>query len=482
MGYMTTTISPDEQSATDAGTLAALADQLDRQSSLRDGWTISIFVFAALALIASVLAVAIGVNKERPAAARSIGASATAVPATAMVHLSEFKVEPGTVSVATGGTLQVMNLGTTAHNLAVEGTKLATPMIAGGGEGTLALGDLKAGTYVLFCQVAGHRQSGMKATLNVVAGGGAGVSAAKAKSATAGPAAGMSADEMDTVMAKSIKAFPAATKGVGAQALAPTILADGTKQFSLTSKIVQWEVEPGKMVEAWTFNGTVPGPTLRVEPGDKVKVVLKNELPESTAIHFHGLITPNAMDGVPEITQPPVKPGQTFTYTFTAQATPAVGMYHSHQDAVKQVPNGLAGAFLVGHEPVPNGVSVSQEQIMMLNDAGTIGLSLNGKSFPATAPIVANLGDWVEVHYMNEGQMAHPMHLHGMAQTVIAKDGYPLPQAYDADTILVGPGERYTVLVHADTPGTWAWHCHILSHAESDQGMFGMVTAMIVKA
>jgi manganese oxidase len=73
------------------------------------------------------------------------------------------------------------------------------------------------------------------------------------------------------------------------------------------------------------------------------------------------------------------------------------------------------------------------------------------------------------------------MHLHGMAQRVIAKDGYPVPQPYDADTILVAPGERYTVLVHADTPGVWAWHCHILTHAESEKGMFGMVTAMIVK-
>ena len=78
--------------------------------------------------------------------------------------------------------------------------------------------------------------------------------------------------------------------------------------------------------------------------------------------------------------------------------------------------------------------------------------------------------------------MVHPMHLHGLAQKVIAKDGYPVPQSYDADTILVGPGERYTVLVHADNLGVWAWHCHILSHAEREDGMFGMVTAMVVKA
>ena len=68
-----------------------------------------------------------------------------------------------------------------------------------------------------------------------------------------------------------------------------------------------------------------------------------------------------------------------------------------------------------------------------------------------------------------------------MAQLVIAKDGYPVPTPYEADTIPVAPGERYTVLVHATIAGTWAWHCHILSHAENDQGMFGMVTAMVVK-
>ena len=82
---------------------------------------------------------------------------------------------------------------------------------------------------------------------------------------------------------------------------------------------------------------------------------------------------------------------------------------------------------------------------MMLNDTGTIGFSLNGKSFPATAPIVAKLGDWVEVHYMNEGVMAHPMHLHGLAQHVIAKDGFPLAQPYDADTVTVAPGARPVV-------------------------------------
>jgi FtsP/CotA-like multicopper oxidase with cupredoxin domain len=187
------------------------------------------------------------------------------------------------------------------------------------------------------------------------------------------------------------------------------------------------------------------------------------------------------MDGVTDVTQDPVKPGADFVYEFTAQSTPAVGMYHSHHNAVEQVPDGLAGAFLIGEQPVPAGVTVSQQQVMILDDSGTIGYALNGKSFPATAPIAAALGDWVEVQYMNEGSQIHPMHLHGMAQMVIAKDGYPLANPQLEDTITVAPGERYTVLVHATEPGVWVWHCHILPHAENDQGMFGMVTALIVK-
>ena len=91
----------------------------------------------------------------------------------------------------------------------------------------------------------------------------------------------------------------------------------------------------------------------------------------------------------------------------------------------------------------------------------------------------------MEIHYLNEGQQIHPMHLHGLPQLVIAKDGNPLPAPYLADTVNVGPGERYTVLVKptADPAGAWAWHCPILSHAEhADETTFGMVTTFIVKA
>jgi FtsP/CotA-like multicopper oxidase with cupredoxin domain len=94
---------------------------------------------------------------------------------------------------------------------------------------------------------------------------------------------------------------------------------------------------------------------------------------------------------------------------------------------------------------------------MFLNDAGNIGLTLNGKSFPATAPIKTKLGDWIQIDYFNEGLPVHPMHLHGVPQLVIAKDGFPASTPYFADTVLVSPGERYSVLVHATNPGVWAF-------------------------
>ena len=82
---------------------------------------------------------------------------------------------------------------------------------------------------------------------------------------------------------------------------------------------------------------------------------------------------------------------------------------------------------------------------------------------------------------MNEGQMGHPFHLHGLTYEVCARDGYILPQPFRCDTINVAPGERWDVIVVADNPGVWAFHCHILSHVEGSKGMFGMVTALIVE-
>src|SRR5688572_6688925 len=152
-------------------------------------------------------------------------------------------------------------------------------------------------------------------------------------------------DQMDAMHEKGIKAFPAKTAVWGNQLLQPRI-DKGVKVYDLTAKVVQWETEPGKFVTGWAYNGMVPGPQIRVREGERVRVTLKNELPESTSIHFHGLEIPIDQDGVPFITQPPIKPGASYTYEFTV---PNAGshMYHSHHNAAKQVLLGLLGAFIV---------------------------------------------------------------------------------------------------------------------------------------
>jgi FtsP/CotA-like multicopper oxidase with cupredoxin domain len=286
------------------------------------------------------------------------------------------------------------------------------------------------------------------------------------------------ADQMDAHHEAGVKAFPAKTEGKGNQVMAPTMVA-GVKVFELTASEISWETKPGTRVTAWAYNNQIPGPQIRVKEGERVRVVLHNKLSESTAIHFHGLEIPNDQDGVPFITQPPVKPGESYTYEFTVPNSGS-HMYHSHHNAAMQVGKGLLGAFVVEPRDARREPKVAVDYVMILND-GAHGFTLNGKEFPATEPVVCKRGDTVRLRFMNEGMMIHPMHLHGMHMTVIAKDGWPQPMPWKCDTINVAPGERWDVLVNATNPGTWAFHCHILTHAESANGMFGMVTVMVVE-
>jgi FtsP/CotA-like multicopper oxidase with cupredoxin domain len=444
-------------------------------------------IFGVIAVMCLALAIAlVTVGNDGSGAASTVGA-----PLTAHVGLSEFKIDPASLEVAKGGALHVQNDGSVAHNLSVVGTDLRTPDISSGQASELDVSSLAPGDYQVVCLIPGHADAGMKADLEVVDEG----------AVAAGPTTtmamdhsgdGMDYEQMTKDMVASMTAFPAETQGAGNEVLQPTeVRPDGTKVFDLDAKIVDWEVSPGKTVKAWTYNGTVPAPTIRIAVGDHVLFRLKNDLPVGTDLHLHGLNVDNQFDGVAPLTQKLIEPGDSFTYEYTADEV-AVAMYHPHFMSQIGMPNGMFGAIFVGDEPLPAGrtiggkavpadVQVTQQIPMVLNDSGVIGYSLNGKSFPATAPIVATTGDWVEITYFNEGTQVHPMHLHQFDQIVIAKDGFPLDEPYVADVVTVAPGERYTVLVKLDKPGTWVWHCHILPHVENDSGMFGMVTAVVVK-
>ena len=255
---------------------------------------------------------------------------------------------------------------------------------------------------------------------------------------------------------------PTATKGN--QLLEPKLV-DGVKVFEVTASVVQWEVAPGEFVEAYAYNGTVPGPLLRATEGDKIRIVLKNELPEPTVVHVHGPMLPNAMDGVPDVTQPVVNPGQTFAYEFEAKPS-GTFLYHTHHNSVLQKSKGLYGVLQI--DPKDEIKTYDREYFQVIGELGGFFV-INGKAFPSTDPIEAKLGERVRIRLVNLGEMVHPMHSHGFATKVVGTDGHPVPEAAQLlkDTVTIGPGERYDLEFVADNPGAWVYHCHILSHVQN---------------
>ena len=294
---------------------------------------------------------------------------------------------------------------------------------------------------------------------------------------------GTTIEQMLEGHAASVEAFPAETEAQGNEPLEATI-ENGVKIFRLSAQEIEWETEPGVFVQAMGYNGTVPGPEIRVHRGDRVRIVVRNDMTQPTTLHLHGLTVPNGMDGVPFITQDPIAPGGFFVYEFEVVDPPGMYVYHSHFNSTEQVGSGLYGAFYVepkhGDWSRVYGERVDVESTLFLGD-GPTGFVLNGKGFPATQPIVAERGDTVLIHLANDGAQIHPMHLHGYHFEVVAADGFVLDETYMADTLMVAPGQRFDILVHADEPGVWAYHCHILPHVESPEGMFGMVTALVVQ-
>lgn len=287
---------------------------------------------------------------------------------------------------------------------------------------------------------------------------------------------------------------PAATENRGAQPLNYR-LENGVKVFEITARPVIWNILDNVKVTAWTYNGTVPGPMIRVTEGDKVRIIVKNELPEPTTIHWHGIEVPNAMDGVPGVTQDPIQPGQSFTYEFVAKPA-GTFMYHSHYDSDVQVGVGLYAPFIIDpvkpQQPVPDvDVTLMLSEWRVVNGqtfaAMPVGgmdpnyFTINGKAFPATETINVKLGQRVRIRLANIGQFVHPMHLHGLPFQIIATDGHPVPELarLTKDTVAVAPGERYDIEFVASELGQWMLHCHILHHTTNDGSDPGGLMVMV---
>ncbi|MBI3941770.1 MAG: multicopper oxidase domain-containing protein [Chloroflexi bacterium] len=261
-------------------------------------------------------------------------------------------------------------------------------------------------------------------------------------------------------------------------------LVNGIKEYHLTPQVVRWSILPTVQVGAYSYNGTVPGPMLRLTVGDRVRFVVKNELPEPTSIHWHGLQIDNSQDGAADVTQKPIEPGETFMYEWTVPPTPGTFFYHTHFSPDRQQTLGLYGLLEIETQnPVPTvdvDVPILLQEWTVINEVTFPAMdfagmqpnffTINGKSYPETETINVKVGQKVRLRIVGSGQFIHPMHLHGQPFRIVATDGNPVPEGAQLlkDTVLVGPGERYDVEFVARAPGKWLFHCHINHHITND--------------
>jgi len=250
----------------------------------------------------------------------------------------------------------------------------------------------------------------------------------------------------------------------------------GVKVFDLVAEPVKREFLPGKVVDVWGYNGSMPGPTIEVNEGDRVRIQFRNGLPEPTTMHWHGLEVPVEMDGVPAISQPLVDPGGTFTYEFTLHQH-GTFFYHSHM-AMQQM-LGMIGMFVIhpraAYQPAVQkdfGLILQGWAILPNNTVpNTLSmefnwLTMNGKAGPAIAPLLVKLGERVRIRFVNLGMDHHPMHLHGNTFVVTGTEGGRVPETqwYPGNTVLVGVAQARNVEFDATRAGDWMLHCHLPHH------------------
>lgn len=260
--------------------------------------------------------------------------------------------------------------------------------------------------------------------------------------------------------------------------------ADGAWVYHLTAEEVQHEFAPGLTATCWGYNGRVHGPTFEAVEGDRVRIYVTNKLPVATTVHWHGFFIPSGMDGVGGLSQAPIAPGETFLYEFPVRQN-GTFMYHSHHDEMTQIALGLTGLFVVherGRDDVDRDVAFMLHEWLVRPgtsrpDPNAMAdfnvLTLNGRAFPGTDPVVVGHNDKVRFRYGNLSPMDHhPIHLHGHAFKIVATDGGPIPAAgqWPETTVLVPTGSTRTVEWTADALGDWAMHCHMTHHVMNQMG------------
>ena len=266
----------------------------------------------------------------------------------------------------------------------------------------------------------------------------------------------------------------------------PWKVVDGVKVYHLIAEPVRHEIAPGLVADCWAFNGQVHGPTIEAVEGDRVRIYVTNRLPAPTAIHWHGILLPNGMDGVGGLNQKVIQPGETFKYEFPLRQH-GTHMYHSHHDEMTQMALGMLGLFII-HPRNPKGPRPDRDFAFMLSEwkiaPGTSRpdpnemndfniFTFNAKAFPGTAPLIAKLGERVRIRLANANAMSHhPIHLHGYQFKITETDGGPIPESaqWPETSVLTPIGTTRTFDFVADAPGDWAIHCHMTHHVMNQMG------------
>lgn len=230
-------------------------------------------------------------------------------------------------------------------------------------------------------------------------------------------------------------------------------------------------------VKCWGYNGNSPGPTIEAFEGDRVRIIVKNELPEPTSIHWHGIELPNNQDGAAPETQHPIMPGEEYTYEFTLYQSGTL-MYHSGFNVMRQDHMGLMGSFVVHPKkyqtPIDKDFVIALQQWAIPTGSKYLNLvtmdfnwfTFNGHAAPNIPILTVCQGDRVRIRFTNIVMDSHPIHVHGYVWTNVGTEGGPIqPSAQTkGSTILVAAGTTRDVEFTAWNPGVWRLHCHKLHH------------------
>ena len=257
----------------------------------------------------------------------------------------------------------------------------------------------------------------------------------------------------------------------------PWISRDGAKEFHLIAMPVRRAFLPHLEMDVWGFNGTMPGPMIEVNQGDRVRIIVENRLPEPTSIHWHSLEIPVSQDGVPGLVQDFIPPGEAFVYEFDLHQH---GTFFYHAHVAMQEAMGMVGLFIIhpkeAYEPVcdQDFALITQEFQILPNTTipNSQGmdfnfLTFNGRCAPLTTPLVIKLGHRVRLRLVNFSTADHhPIHLHGHTWWVTGTEGGRIPESawIPGNNVLIGVAQARDVEFIANNPGDWIMHCHMFHH------------------